>query len=180
MPKIRAIIYWTFAFIFATPFLFIVESSSQLYHAFGQAADDATNTTDHPIIDGIECVKAEQFAFHIHTKFNLTIDNRSYTIPAGIGIIPDNCIYWLHTHDDSGIIHVESPIKKAFTLGQFLHIWNKFNSSDIVIENITNNNINGTIVVYDANGTQMNNATDYRNIELKDQEIISLIISSHG
>ncbi|MDQ3835627.1 MAG: hypothetical protein M3270_01655 [Thermoproteota archaeon] len=157
----------------------MTESSPQYFQVYGQAADNATSTNDNLVVDGIECVKTEQFAFHIHTKFSLTIDNKPYPIPAGIGIIPDNCIYWLHTHDNSGTIHIESPIKKAFTLGQFLHIWKKFNSSDIVIENISNNNISGTVVAY-VNGTQMNNATDYRNIELKDQDIISLIISSHG
>ena len=100
----------------------------------------------------------------------------SYPIPAGIGIIPNNCIYWMHTHDESGLIHIESPIKKEFTLGQFLDIWNRFNSSDTVVQYIKNNNINGTILVY-INGTQMNNNTDYRDIELKDRGNISLIIS---
>jgi hypothetical protein len=46
-------------------------------------------------------------------------------IPPQIGIIPDKCIYWLHTHDGTGIIHIESPIKRDFTLGQFFDIWAK-------------------------------------------------------
>ena len=29
----------------------------------------------------------------------------------------------LHTHDASGIIHVESPTQRAFTLGQFFDVW---------------------------------------------------------
>src|SRR5215211_2872721 len=104
----------------------------------------------------------------IPTQFNITINNQSYPIPAGIGIVPNNCIYWIHTHDDSGLIHIESPVKKEFTLGQFLDIWNRFNSSDTVVQNITNDNVNGTLLVY-INGTQMNNNTDYRDIELKDR-----------
>jgi hypothetical protein len=82
----------------------------------------------------------------------------------------------MHTHDDSGLIHIESPIKKEFTLGQFLDIWNRFNSLDTVVQYITNNNINGTILVY-INGTQMNNSTDHRDIELKDRGNITLTIS---
>ncbi|MFL6502951.1 MAG: hypothetical protein ACJ70W_05380 [Nitrososphaera sp.] len=180
MSKTREIISWTYLVIFASSFMLsITESSPRYFHAYGQAAGNATDTTNENLeIDGVECVRAEQFAFHIHTKFSITIDNKSYPVPAGIGIIPDNCIYWLHTHDNSGIVHIESPIKKAFTLGQFLQIWNRFNSSDTVIQNITNNNINGTVVV-NINGTQMSNSTDYRNIELKDQDEISLMISSH-
>jgi hypothetical protein len=175
MTQARPIIYWTLIVILvAYPLMSLMGANSiQNFHAFGQATDVMDKNL---IIDGIECVRAEQFAFHIHSKLNITINNESYPIPAGIGIIPNNCIYWLHTHDDSGIIHIESPIEKEFSLGQFLRIWNKFNSSNTVVQNITNNKINGTIVVY-INGTQMNNNTDYRDLELKDQGEISLMIS---
>jgi uncharacterized protein YcfL len=177
MPKTRSIINWVLIvviIIIAYPFMLLMgESSTQNFHVYGQATD---TMNDDLMIDGIECVRTEQFAFHIHTKFNITINNESYPIPAGIGINPNNCIYWLHTHDDSGIIHVESPVEKEFTLGQFLRIWNKFNSSDTVVQDITNNNINGTVVIY-INGTQMNNNTNYRDVELKDQGEISLMIS---
>jgi hypothetical protein len=175
MPKARHFIYWMFITIIAYPFMSSTgQSSTQYLHVYGQAIEDAVN--NNPVIDGIECARAEQFAFHIHTKFNITVNNESYPVPGGIGIIPNNCIYWLHTHDDSGIIHVESPVKKGFTLGQFLRIWNNFNSSDTVVQNMTNNNINGTIAVY-VNGTQINNNTNYRDLELKDQDEISLMIS---
>jgi hypothetical protein len=138
--------------------------------------NDNGTTTTTASIDGIECLRAEQLAFHIHAKLNITMNNESYPIPAGIGINPNKCIYWLHTHDNSGIIHIESPIKRNFTLGQFLNIWNRFNSSDTVVQDIANNKINGTLTTY-VNGTQMNNNFDYRNIELKDKELISIIIS---
>jgi hypothetical protein len=141
------------------------EGSIRHFHVYGQTANFPND--DLLTIDGIECAEAEQFAFHIHTQFNITINNQSYPIPAGIGIIPN---------DESGLIHIESSIKKEFTLGQFLDIWNRFNSSDTVVQYITNNNINGTILVY-INGTQMNNSTDHRDIELKDRGNITLTIS---
>lgn len=52
-------------------------------------------------IDGIDCASTEQLAFHTHAQLKITINNQSYPIPVGTGIIPNNCIYWLHTHDDS-------------------------------------------------------------------------------
>jgi hypothetical protein len=178
MTKKRSIVssYWILiTIIIAYPLMSLMsEGSIRHFHAYGQTADSIND--DLLTIDGIECAEAEQFAFHIHTQFNITINNQSYPIPAGIGIVPNNCIYWMHTHDDSGLIHIESPIKKEFTLGQFLDIWNRFNSSDTVVQNITNDNVNGTLLVY-INGTQMNNNTDYRDIELKDRGNISLIIS---
>jgi hypothetical protein len=173
----RIIAYWMLlAIIIAYPLTLLKYGSStqNIIYASGQLSN--TTYDNNPIIDGVQCVAPEQFAFHIHTRLNISINNDSYPIPAGIGIIPDKCIYWLHTHDDSGIIHVESPIKKAFTLGQFLHIWNEFNSSDTLAQDIANNNLNGTSMVY-INGILMNNNSDYRDIELKDKEQISLVVS---
>ena len=38
----------------------------------------------------------------------------------------------LHTHDTSGIIHVESPVQRAYTLGQFFDVWGvRFSSTCI-------------------------------------------------
>jgi hypothetical protein len=179
MPKAIQAIWFISLVIFASPFMLsIAESSTQYFYAYGLLTDISIRNETGPTIDGVECVKAEQFAFHIHTKFNITIDNKSYPVPAQIGIIPNNCIYWLHTHDNSGTIHIESPIAKAFTLGQFLDIWSRFNNSDTVIQSIANYNIvNGTALAY-INGTQMTNSSDYRNIELKDHDTISLMVTS--
>jgi hypothetical protein len=30
---------------------------------------------------------------------------------------------WLHTHSADGIIHMESPVKRIYTLGNFFDIW---------------------------------------------------------
>ena len=161
------------------PLIFLMGANSlqQYYQAFGQAIE-GMDSNNLPAIDGIECDRVEHLTFHTHTQLNMTINNQSYSVPAGIGIIQDYCIYWLHTHDNSGLIHIESPIQREFTLGQFLRIWNKFNSSDLLVQNIADNNITGTLMVY-VNGTQMiaNNSMDYRDLALKDGSNISLIIS---
>jgi hypothetical protein len=66
--------------------------------------------------------------------------------------IPSNCFYWLHTHDESGIIHIEAPLHRDFTLGQFFDIWNKKLSNDQILNYVANTNdplnvcINGTKV----------------------------------
>jgi hypothetical protein len=35
------------------------------------------------------------------------------------------CIYWLHTHAPDGIIHIESPIQRIYTLGNFFDEWHQ-------------------------------------------------------
>jgi len=40
----------------------------------------------------------------------------------------------LHTHTPDGLIHVESPEKRDFTLGDFFAVWEKPFSSDAVLD----------------------------------------------
>lgn len=83
---------------------------------------------------------------HTHSSLNVTINGNSLLVPNGVGI---NSTLWndhsldkfgterkattfgmispamspLHTHDSSGIIHVESTEYRNYTLGDFLNIW---------------------------------------------------------
>lgn len=75
-------------------------------------------------IDGIQCNQMEQAVFHIHAHLDIIINGQKHTIPSQIGIMDDRCLYWLHTHDSSGIIHIEAPQQETFTLGQFMDVWN--------------------------------------------------------
>lgn len=75
-------------------------------------------------IAGIQCERQEYGDFHIHAHLDIFVDSRPYAIPALIGILQSQkCLYWMHTHDDSGIIHIEAPRKRAFTVAQFLELW---------------------------------------------------------
>jgi len=67
---------------------------------------------------------AEGDALHIHQHLDIFIHDKAVTVPAGIGINPvARFISPLHTHDVSGIIHVESDVVRDFTLGQFFDVW---------------------------------------------------------
>ena len=82
------------------------------------------STSASPVIDGVQCNSNEQLAYHIHQHLAIDDAGQPVTIPAGIGIDQKNqCIYWMHTHDTTGVIHVESPSQKQYTLGNFLDIW---------------------------------------------------------
>lgn len=77
-------------------------------------------------IDGIHCDTAEGSFEHIHAHLRLSNNGRAATVPPMIGI-PEGgqCLYWIHTHSSDGLIHIESPVKRTFTLGQFFDIWNQ-------------------------------------------------------
>jgi hypothetical protein len=80
-----------------------------------------------PTIDGIKCGTMEGDVLHIHQHLVMYDRGQPVTVPQGIGINESNpataCMFWLHTHTPDGLIHVESPRRATFTLGQFFAIW---------------------------------------------------------
>jgi hypothetical protein len=69
----------------------------------------------------------QNIASHIHSKLSITVDGKPEIIPANIGI-NQNCMSEIHTHDETGEIHVEttqvSNIDKM-TLNEFFIVWKK-------------------------------------------------------
>ena len=85
-------------------------------------------------VNGIQCLGREQLLFHIHSHLAVFVEGQQRTIPQGIGISPPrqresgfvvngSCFYWLHAHTSDGIIHIESPVRRTFTLGDYFDIW---------------------------------------------------------
>ena len=72
---------------------------------------------------GLPALTQEGSVLHIHQHLDLFVDGRRVAVPGGIGINDNSFISPIHTHDTSGVIHVESPSKEQFTLGQFFAIW---------------------------------------------------------
>lgn len=95
---------------------------------------DATGDT----VDGVQSNGGEQLVYHIHAHLAMYVDGTQKLLPYGIGIVPPyqlqpdgssefvgggSKFYWLHTHDESGVIHIESPQQHTYTLGNFFAVW---------------------------------------------------------
>ncbi len=99
-------------------------------------AGTATAATGQPV-DQISCQASEQTLFHIHAHLAIFVNGNARQAPAAIGIpgaqaqeTPNSpfiaagtCFYWLHTHAADGIIHIESPVQRTYTLGNFFDEW---------------------------------------------------------
>lgn len=85
-------------------------------------------------ISGIECWSMEQVAYHVHTKLEIYVRGERRPVPANVGIVPNKCMYWLHTHDATGWIHVEAPREIRATLGQFFDVWGQPLSRERVLD----------------------------------------------
>lgn len=74
---------------------------------------------------GLPMLGQEGQVLHIHSHLDVFVDGKPVTVPADIGIdVPKQQISPLHTHDTSGVVHIESPVQADFTLGQFMTEWN--------------------------------------------------------
>jgi hypothetical protein len=76
-----------------------------------------------PIL-GIPALTEEGQALHTHQHLDVYVNGKHVPIPPGIGFDAQlRFLSPLHTHDTSGVIHVESPTVRPFTLGQVFGVW---------------------------------------------------------
>ena len=72
----------------------------------------------------LNALSQEALAYHIHQHLDIYRNGKPITVPALIGINDSAYLTELHTHDASGIIHVESEsADKHYTLGTFFAEW---------------------------------------------------------
>jgi hypothetical protein len=93
----------------------------QSSHQGGQA-----QLTGTPI-RGITC-GGEVTVVHYHAHLDMiNTASGAMKVPAQVGFASNgSCLYWLHTHDATGLIHIEAPksaASRVFTLGDFFAVW---------------------------------------------------------
>jgi hypothetical protein len=94
---------------------------------------------------GLPAFKSEQLFYHVHAHLDVYLDGKSVVVPAGLGIGGDPkaqvgtengqqvaglsgtcskpCISPLHTHDETGVLHVENDKERQINLGQLFTEW---------------------------------------------------------
>jgi hypothetical protein len=123
--------------------------------------------------------------FHIHAHLAIYVNGKARSIPEGIGIPPPRqedqstegpfvvsgkCFYWLHAHTDDGIIHIESPVQRTYTLGNYFDIWGEQLSATHV------GPATGTVYAY-VNGKPYTG--DVRSIPLEVHALIQLDVGTN-
>ena len=72
---------------------------------------------------GLPQLSAEGAVIHIHQHLDIYVNGKHETVPQGIGIYDGQFLTELHTHDTTGVMHVESASKREFSLGEFFGVW---------------------------------------------------------
>lgn len=99
----------------------------------------STTTRLGAIIDGVQCEPIAQLAYQTYAHLQVYVKGRSRALPGGIGMVDEavietphglyyttnTCMYWLHTRAADGLIELQSPVPRRFTLGDFFAIWNQ-------------------------------------------------------
>ena len=115
-----------------------------------------------------------KMVMHIHPQITVSINGQPTIIPENVGI--DNTLWKdhsldkygmqgmspLHTHDNSGTLHVESTANRNYTLGEFVNVWGGLDTGSEKVLKVT---VNGQPI------------SDWKNHVLKDKEKISFEIS---
>src|SRR3989344_3346149 len=107
----------------------------------------------------LTCTTYMATQFHIHPVLKIIINGQNQEIPKDIGVAP-TCMNSLHTHDNTGVIHVESPEERDFNLSDFFAVWGKDMRSL------------GANMKMTVNGQEN---TDYENYVMHDKDQIELI-----
>jgi hypothetical protein len=72
---------------------------------------------------GLSALSAEGVKIHIHQHLDIFVNGKKENVPAQIGIYDGQFLTELHTHDTTGVMHVESDKRSKFSLGEFFGIW---------------------------------------------------------
>jgi hypothetical protein len=144
--------------------------------------DRPTGGQGNPV-DGITCREELLNQWHHHVHLSIFYNGKQLTVPEGVGIIGvpgkdppfiyhGKCFYWLHTHDKTGIIHIEPTTGSAtFTLGNFFDIWGE-PLSPTQVANLTV----GSLAVYE-NGV-LQPGQDPSQVQFYPFEDITLVVNS--
>lgn len=104
-------------------------------------------------------------SMHIHPKVSILIDGQPITIPANIGILP-TCMQAIHTHDESGELHVEYPQQHDFKLADFFANWGQPFSKQQVLDKSLDEH-SSLIMTVDGQPSE-----EFENLILRDQQQI--------
>lgn len=113
-------------------------------NSFAPADGDTSSGAQGQTVDGMPCASTMPNTYHVHAFVGIIINGRQLALPDGIGMknpgadgtfagIPNwteyaSCYYYIHTHDASGVLHIESPQSVSLTssiyaLGNAFDVW---------------------------------------------------------
>jgi hypothetical protein len=162
------------------------------WYAAAHAPVQHTQPATGQMVDGVACTSSEGQVAHYHANLQIYVNGHAQPLPAGVGIVEPAgspgpalgvgspaCLYALHTHDATGIVHIESPVANhVYQLGNFFDIWGKSLSRNSFMGLPVSSAKNLHVVLYDAHGSKSVYTGDPSTIQLAAHETIFLLYNS--
>jgi hypothetical protein len=164
----------------------VIAVSVMAYVAINAANGGApTPVSGQPLTtDPIPCDQLEHTQVHYHAHLQILAGGNIVPISTSVGRAV-SCYYWLHMHsNEQGIIHVEAPSDRAFTLADFFWVWGAWSGQRQLLDSnhVSTLTLSSTqtLVVYvdadDGSGPHVYSG-DPQKIVLRDHEMITLEIT---
>ena len=97
---------------------------------------------------------------HTHSTLSIFIDGDEISIPQNIGIQDSVCpdgMRGIHTHDDTGRLHIETPSQIDAPVGAFFNIWGETFNSEQIFNNVANSSKEVVMLVNDVINDEFEN-----------------------
>lgn len=155
LKKSKTFLVWFLVIVFAVGLL----GSTTLISLFGPKRNLSTREL------AFSCTTDEATRFHIHPLLAIVAEGKNVEIPADVGESL-TCLHPLHTHDNTGTIHVEAPEERDFTLGDFFAVWEKPLSKTQVLDYVADAS-HTLVMTVDGKPNE-----EFENLVLRDNEKI--------
>lgn len=100
----------------------VVETADHLHHDASTLIAEVAQTF---VAEGEHT--AESAGEHIHARLTIFVDRTQVVIPTNVGVGPTGFLSQIHTHDNTGELHIHpigtEPRDRTLTLGDFFETW---------------------------------------------------------
>ena len=141
-------------------------------------------------VDGIPCDKTEYLDdYHVHIYLGIVYEGKQISVPDAIGLIHPGrkvngyistagCFYFIHTHDASGMVHIEDPrdyppTAVLYPFRDVLAVWGE----KVAIDGF--GPFKGLVRVFVGNVPKIGDLTVTSYSEIREPDLNSLMIHSH-
>jgi len=164
----------------------LVVVTVMVYVAVTAARGGAPAPVGNPLLSAspIPCDGLEHTQVHYHAYLQIVAGGNVVPISTSVGRSAF-CYYWLHMHSgEAGIIHIEAPADRTFTLGDFFWVWGQWSGKHQLLDSrhVSTMTLSGgqALVAYvdadDGAGPHLYSG-DPRTIVLRNHEMITLEIT---
>ena len=128
-----------------------------------------TEDPDWEIVD--VCLAGHsEIVSHDHATLRIFIDGSEVAIAANIGIDDSECdgMRGIHTHDETGKLHIETPTPMSAPVGAFFEIWGETFNENQILNQVADED--SEVVMY-VNG-ELND--EYQNSVIHNNDVIEI------